>query len=72
MTWLRTCRRRPAVWKWRCCRVVPVSAGVGSDRLPGDFGFDPLDLASRDLFRPTQQFLNGDNNRLELNKVPML
>jgi len=38
--------------------VVPVSAGVGSaDGLPGDFGFDPLQLATRDLFRPTQQFL---------------
>jgi len=37
--------------------VVPVSAGVGSDGLPGDFGFDPLNLATRDLFRPTQQLL---------------
>jgi len=37
--------------------VVPVSAGVGSDSLPGDFGFDPLHLATKDLFRPTQQFL---------------
>lgn len=37
--------------------VVPVSAGVGSDSLPGDFGFDPLGLADRDMFRPTQLFL---------------
>jgi hypothetical protein len=35
---------------------VPVSAGVGSDGLPGDFGFDPLQLATRDLIRPAQQF----------------
>jgi light-harvesting complex I chlorophyll a/b binding protein 1 len=37
--------------------VVPVSAGVGSESLPGDFGFDPLQLANRDLFRPAQDFL---------------
>jgi light-harvesting complex I chlorophyll a/b binding protein 1 len=28
--------------------VVPVSADVGSDCLPGDWGFDPLNFASRD------------------------
>jgi len=28
--------------------VVPVAAGVGSDCLPGDWGFDPLDFASKD------------------------
>lgn len=37
--------------------VVPVSAGVGSESLPGDFGFDPLQLANRDLFRPVQDYL---------------
>ena len=37
--------------------VVPVSAGVGSESLPGDFGFDPLHLADRDLFRPAQDYL---------------
>jgi Chlorophyll A-B binding protein len=37
--------------------VVPVSAGVGSDCLAGDFGFDPLGFADRDLFRPVQRFL---------------
>jgi light-harvesting complex I chlorophyll a/b binding protein 1 len=37
--------------------VVPVSAGVGSESLPGDFGFDPLQLAHRDLFRPAQDAL---------------
>ena len=36
--------------------MVPVSAGVGSDGLPGDFGFDPLQLSTRDLIRPAQQF----------------
>jgi Chlorophyll A-B binding protein len=39
--------------------VVPVSAGVGSECLPGDFGFDPLCLADRDLMRPVQSFLLG-------------
>lgn len=29
--------------------VVPVSAGVGSECLPGDWGFDPLNFASRDF-----------------------
>ena len=37
--------------------VVPVSAGVGSECLPGDWGWDPLDFASKDYFRATQQFL---------------
>lgn len=37
--------------------VVPVSAGVGSECLPGDFGFDPLLLSEVDLFRPAQNFL---------------
>lgn len=37
--------------------VVPVSAGVGNERLPGDFGFDPLGLADKDYFRQAQGFL---------------
>lgn len=37
--------------------VVPVSAGVGTDCLPGDFGFDPLNLSTKDYFRTTQRFL---------------
>ncbi|KAL7564031.1 hypothetical protein ACA910_006942 [Epithemia clementina (nom. ined.)] len=37
--------------------VVPVSANVGSDCLPGDFGFDPLNLASKDYFQYGQRFL---------------
>lgn len=37
--------------------VVPVSAGVGSECLPGDFGFDPLRLADMDLIRPVQSYL---------------
>jgi Chlorophyll A-B binding protein len=37
--------------------VVPVRAGVGSECLPGDFGFDPLHLADQDLFLPAQEFV---------------
>lgn len=46
--------------------VVPVSAGVGSYGLPGDFGFDPFHLADKDLFLSTQQriiSLFPDNNK---------
>jgi light-harvesting complex I chlorophyll a/b binding protein 1 len=39
--------------------VVPVSAGVGSECLAGDYGFDPFNLAEKDYFRPTQRFLLG-------------
>jgi hypothetical protein len=43
--------------------VVPVSAGVGSECLPGDWGFDPLDLSSKDYILQIQyrllQFLPG-------------
>lgn len=34
--------------------VVPVSAGVGSDCLPGDWGFDPLNLAKKDYILQAQ------------------
>lgn len=37
--------------------VVPVSAGVGTDCLPGDFGFDPLQLADKDYFYQIQSTL---------------
>lgn len=37
--------------------VVPVGANVGSDALPGDFGFDPLQLATKDYVWPVQRFL---------------
>jgi len=37
--------------------VVPVSAGVGTDCLPGDFGFDPLHLADKDYFYQIQSAL---------------
>jgi hypothetical protein len=37
--------------------VVPVSADVGTDCLAGDFGFDPLRLASKDWFRQAQAIL---------------
>lgn len=37
--------------------VVPVSAGVGSECLPGDFGFDPLQLATKDYILKVQYSL---------------
>ena len=37
--------------------VVPVSAGVGNEVLPGDFGFDPFHLSDKDYFRQAQGFL---------------
>lgn len=48
--------------------VVPVSAGVGSACLPGDWGFDPLNLATKDYFHSSQTFIlnllpgNGDKD----------
>lgn len=47
--------------------VVAPSAGVGSNCLPGDFNFDPLDLASKDYFPQAQTFFQnlipiGDGN----------
>lgn len=37
--------------------VVPVSAGVGNEVLPGDYGFDPFHLSDKDYFRQAQGFL---------------
>mmetsp|Transcript_10702 Transcript_10702/g.14355 ORF Transcript_10702/g.14355 Transcript_10702/m.14355 type:complete len:483 (+) Transcript_10702:70-1518(+) len=37
--------------------VVPEGAGVGSNCLPGDCSFDPLNLATKDYFKNTQHFL---------------
>ena len=37
--------------------VVPASAGVGSKCLPGDYGFDPLNLATKDYFKQVQTAL---------------
>jgi len=37
--------------------VVPAGAGVGSNCLPGDYGFDPFDFATKDYFRMVQRFL---------------
>jgi light-harvesting complex I chlorophyll a/b binding protein 1 len=37
--------------------VVPVTTTIGSACIPGDFGFDPLGLADRDLFLPVQRFI---------------
>ena len=39
--------------------VVPASAGVGSNCLPGDFGFDPLGLATKDYFKKVQNIMLG-------------
>lgn len=37
--------------------VVPASAGVGSKCLPGDYGFDPMNLATKDYFKQVQTAL---------------
>lgn len=37
--------------------VVPASAGVGSDCLPGDWGFDPLNIAENDFIFDAQFML---------------
>lgn len=37
--------------------VVPAGAGVGSGCLPGDYGFDPLNFATKDYFRAVQRTL---------------
>ena len=34
--------------------VVPAAAGVGSNCLPSDFGFDPLELSTKDYFKQAQ------------------
>ena len=39
--------------------VVPVEAGVGSGILPGDYGFDPLELSTKDYFKAIQNFILG-------------
>ena len=36
--------------------VVPAAAGVGSNCLPGDYGFDPFGFSTRDYFKKTQNF----------------
>mmetsp|Transcript_8250 Transcript_8250/g.15426 ORF Transcript_8250/g.15426 Transcript_8250/m.15426 type:complete len:450 (-) Transcript_8250:34-1383(-) len=37
--------------------VVPADAGVGSEKLPADFGFDPLELSTKDYFKQVQNFV---------------
>jgi hypothetical protein len=37
--------------------VVPADAGVGSQCLAGDYGWDPLDVASKDYILQTQSYL---------------
>jgi len=39
--------------------VVPAEAGVGSGILPGDYGFDPLELSTKDYFKAIQNFILG-------------
>ena len=39
--------------------VVPADAGVGSGMLPGDEGFDPLGLSTKDYFHQIQSFILG-------------
>ena len=39
--------------------VVPAGAGVGSECLPGDYGFDPLNLATKDYIQQIQTYLLG-------------
>lgn len=54
--------------------VVPASAGVGSNCLPADYGFDPMGLATKDYFKRAQNVLVGllperkkeDNTRTNL------
>jgi Chlorophyll A-B binding protein len=53
--------------------VVPAGAGVGSQCLPGDWGFDPFNLATKDLIGQTQRYLWAlfpvDNNTNGYNNV---
>jgi light-harvesting complex I chlorophyll a/b binding protein 1 len=57
--------------------VVPPGSAVGTDALPGDFGFDPLDLASNDYFGRVQNFVltlipaKNDNEEQPEYKVPL-
>ena len=37
--------------------VVPANAGVGSGMLPGDIGFDPLGLSTKNYFKQIQMFI---------------
>ena len=37
--------------------VVPANAGVGSGMLPGDQGFDPWELSTKDYFKQIQNFI---------------
>ena len=39
--------------------VVPAGAGVGSECLPGDWGFDPLDLSTKDYIGRAQRTVWG-------------
>lgn len=37
--------------------VVPADAGVGSGMLPGDWGWDPWDLSTKDYFKQVQNYI---------------
>lgn len=55
-SWLQSSLAMSKLEKALMQGVVPVSAGVGDDQLPGDYGFDPLQLATKDYYRNIQQF----------------
>ncbi|KAL7444440.1 hypothetical protein ACHAXM_012042 [Skeletonema potamos] len=54
--------------------VVPADALVGSGILPGDEGWDPLDLSTKDYFQQVQSFVLSfvpeRKNRIRGDKVP--
>ena len=56
--------------------VVPTGAGVGSGCLPGDYGFDPFNFATKDYFRTVQRCLlsllpdNEDEKSGDGSKIP--
>lgn len=52
--------------------VVPVSAGVGDDQLPGDYGFDPLQLSTRDTIGQVQRSLWGLSSSSSVERPPAL
>lgn len=55
--------------------VVPAAAGVGSNCLPGDYGFDPLGFSTKDYFKQVQIFFlnllpsSGDKNNAQNEEI---
>ena len=57
---LATSKREPSPLEKALLQgVVPADAGVGSSCLPGDYGFDPLNLSTKDYFKGAQRFLSS-------------